>query len=106
MRLGHLEPVAIGLEAELQHKRRLALPLRNDADRLFAEPLGNRVRLDRRLKTVGVFRAGQLLNGFRRHARLRPEAASGFAPRSRFWSTSQASANCRKDQEAPWFSAR
>src|SRR3546814_1020424 len=45
-RLGHFQPVAVGLEAPRQQPVRLALLGRDEADGVFAQALGRRLRLD------------------------------------------------------------
>ncbi len=69
-RLGHLEPVPIGLEPPLEHPVRLALLLRNEPDDVLVEPSGGELRLDVGGPAVLVGLLDVLVDCRRRHSGL------------------------------------
>ena len=63
----HLEPATVGLEAPLQEPFGLVLFRRNKANHVLVETGRQRVRLDVRDKTRGIFLADSVIDDFLRH---------------------------------------
>ncbi len=75
VRLGHRQPVTIGLEAPVKHEFRLVLHGRDHADHVLVQPARHRVRCHGRVETVLIALADQFVELVRRGCHVLPSIA-------------------------------